>query len=39
VKFNRLTKIIEIEEINSDEKSINKDSKVFNGVCEVVKPL
>jgi hypothetical protein len=39
VQFNRLTKTIQIDKINSDEKSVFKESKVFNGVCEVVKPL
>jgi hypothetical protein len=39
VQFNRLTKTIQIDKIDSDEKSGFKESKVFNGVCEVVKPL
>lgn len=39
VQFNRLTKTIQIDKIISDEKSGFKESKVFNGVCEVVKPL
>lgn len=39
VQFNRLTKTIQIDKIFSDEKSGLKESKVFNGVCEVVKPL
>jgi len=39
VQFNRLTKSIEIDKIFSDEKSGFKDSKVFRGVCELVKPL
>ena len=39
VQFNRLTKTIKIDKVNSDEKSGIKESKVFNGECEVVKPL
>lgn len=39
VQFNRLTKSIQIDKIISDEKSEFKESKVFNGVCDVVKPL
>jgi hypothetical protein len=39
VQFNRLTKTIQIDKIISDEKLGFKESKVFNGVCEVVKPL
>jgi len=39
VQFNRITKTIQIDKIFSDEKSRLKEGKVFNGVCEIVKPL
>lgn len=39
LRFNRLTRAIEIEKQSGNEKSGEKISNVFNSTCDVVKPL